>query len=69
MAHKSATSGKLRIPIVEDLTLHSVLFMVMRMVGSEAQHEAIKTHLWLALDCLNLTMYNWAEAVAVNMKR
>lgn len=68
-AHKSATSGKLQILIVEELSLHSVLFMVTRTMGSQAQHKATKTHPRLALDCLNPTMYNWAEAVAVNMKR
>lgn len=68
-AHKSATNGKLQIPTVDDLTLRSVLFMVTRTAGSQAQHEATKTHLWLALECLNPTMYNWAEAMAVNMKR
>lgn len=57
-AHKSVTSGKLQILMVEDLTLHSVLFMVMRIVGSQVQHEARKTHLQPALDFLNLTMYS-----------
>lgn len=67
-ARKSNTSGKLAIPMVEDLVLRSVLFMVTRVAGSQAQHEATKTHLRLALDFLNPTMYNWAEAVTINMK-
>ena len=33
------------------------------------QHEASKTHLRLALDYLNPTMFNWAEAVTASMKR
>jgi len=66
---KSTTNGKLQIPTVEDLTLHSALFMVMRTVSSQAQHEATKTNLQLGIDFLNPTMYNCAKAVVVNMKR
>jgi len=68
-AHKSNSSGKLAILIVEELVLHSVLFMVMRVVDSQAQHKATKTHLRLALDFLNQTMYNWAKTVTIDMKR
>lgn len=46
-----------------------MLFMVTRAAGSLAQHEASKTQLWLALECLNPTMFNWVETVAENMKR
>lgn len=68
-AQKSSTSGKLAIPSVEDLILRLVLFMVTKVEGSQAQNEAKKTHLRLALECLNPTMYNWADAVTINMKR
>ena len=55
---RKSKSRKVEIPIVEDLVLHVVLFMVMRAACSQAQQEATKTQLWLALDCLNPTMFN-----------
>lgn len=67
-ARKSSTSGKLQIPTVEDLTLRVLLFTIMRAVGSQAQHEATKTQLWLALDFFNSTMYDWVKVVSLNMK-
>ena len=57
------------IPTVDDVALHAMLFMVTRAAGSQAQHEALKTHLRLALECLNPTMFNWVEMVTMNMKR
>lgn len=68
-ACKSSTSRKLQILTVGDLTLRPILFMVTREVRSQAQHEVMKTQLCLALDCLTPTMYNWVDAVSVNMKR
>ena len=56
-AHKTR-SGKVAILIVEDIVLHAMLFMVTWAVGSQAQHEALKTHIRLALECLNPTMFN-----------
>ena len=67
-AHKMR-SRKVAIPTVEDLVLRVVLFMVTRVAGSQAQHEASKTQLWLALECFNPTMFNWVETVTTNMKR
>ena len=57
------------IPTVNDVVLRAMLFMVTRAAGSQAQHEASKTHLRLALECLNPTMFNWADTVTTNMKR
>ena len=54
---------------VEDVVLCAMLFMVTQAVGSQAQHEASKTHLQLALKCLNPTMFSWVETVTANMKR
>lgn len=62
-------SGKVAIPTVEDVVLHAILFMVTQVEGSQVQHKPSKTHLRLALKCLNPTMFNWAEAVVANMKR
>ena len=54
---------------MQDLILQAMLFMVTRVAGSQAQHEASKNHLRLALDYLNPTMFNWADAVTASMKR
>lgn len=51
-----------------DLVLRAVLFMITWEEGSQAQHEVSKNHLRLALDCLNPTIFNWAEAVTLSMK-
>jgi len=61
-------SGKVSIPTMPDLILRAVLFMITWVAGSQAQHEASKNHLRLALDCLNPTIFNWAKAVTVSMK-
>lgn len=66
---RKSRSGKVEIPTVEDIILRAILFMVTRAAGSQAQHEASKTHLWLALEFLNPTMFNWVEAVTASMKR
>lgn len=66
---RKTKGGKVAIPKVEDIVLCAVLFMVTRAASSQAQHQASKTHLRLALECLNLTMFNWAETVTTKMKR
>jgi hypothetical protein len=43
--------------------------MVTRAAGSLANHEASKTHLLLALECLEPTVFDWCTAVTNNMKR
>jgi len=43
--------------------------MVTRAAGCLANHEASKTHLLLALECLAPTIFNWAAAVTTSMKR
>ena len=62
-------SGKVAISMVNDMIHRAMLFMVTWAAGSQAQHEASKTHLWLALECLNPTMFNWVDTVTANMKR
>jgi len=66
---KSSTSGKLQVTRVNDLSLRVLLFNITRVASSQAQHEATKTQLRLTLDCLNPTMFDWVEAVSLNMKR
>ena len=55
--------------MVNYLSLRVLLFTIMRVASSQAQHEVTKTQLWLALDCLNPTMFDWAEVVSLNIKR
>ena len=62
-------SGKVAIPTLRDIVLRTILFMVTRAAGSMANHEASKTHLLLALDCLKPTVFDWCTAVTNNMKR
>ena len=62
-------SRKVGIPTVNDMVLRTILFMVTRAAGSLANHEASKTHLLLALECLQPTIFNWAAAVTNSMKR
>ena len=62
-------SGKVSIPTVRDIVLRTILFMVTRAAGSLANYEASKTHLMLALDCLEPTVFDWATAVTNNIKR
>ena len=68
-ARKGSSSGKVDIKTIPDLTLRVVLHTITRAVGSQALHEATKTQLLLAVDCMALTIYNWAEAVTIKMKR
>lgn len=62
-------SGKVGIPTVEDMPLRTILFLVTRAAGSLANHEASKTQLLLALECLQPTIFNWAVAMTTSMKR
>ena len=66
---EKARSGKVSIPTVGNIVLHTILFMVTRAAGSLANHEASKSHLLLALECLEPTVFDWCTAVCNNMKR
>ena len=65
---KGSKSGKVDIQTIPDLALKVVLHTITRAAGSQAPHEATKTQLLLAVDCLTLTLYNWVEVVTINMK-
>ena len=66
---KGSSSGKVDIQTIPDLTLRVVLHTITRAAGSQAPHEATKTQFLLTVDCLAPTIYNWAEAMTINMKR
>lgn len=55
---RKTRSGKVAISTVDDIVLRTILFIVTRAVGSLANHEASKTHLLLALECLQATIFN-----------
>ena len=62
-------SSKVDIATIQDLTLKAVLFTITWAAGAQAPHEATKNQLILAIECLNLTIFNWAAEVTTNMKR
>ena len=68
-AQKGSGSGKLDIQIILDLALKVVLHTITQVAGSQAPHEAKKTHLLLVIDFLTSTIFNSAKAMTINMKR
>ena len=57
-AIKAHKSGKIYIQTMPDLPLRVVLHTITRGTRSQAPHEAKKTHLQLAIDCMSLTIFN-----------
>ena len=57
-------SGK-NIPIKEvmDFTLHTVLFTMHRVAGNQGAHQASRVHMLYALEAMEPTFFNWAEAL------
>lgn len=39
------------------------------MVGSQAEHETNKSKFLYVIDCIALTIFNWVEAMKMNIKR
>ena len=68
-ARTGSGSGKVDIHTVEDLALKVVLYTITRVARSQASHEATKAQLLLASKCMSPTLFDWATAVTVNMKR
>ena len=68
-AWKGSGSGKVDIQTIPDLTLRMVLHTITRIAGSQAPHEEKNTQFLLAVDWLTQIIYNWAEAMTINMKR
>ena len=60
---------KVEIQTIPYLTLQVVLQTITRAAGSQAPYKATKTQLLLAVDYMAPTIYNWVEAVTINMKR
>ena len=68
-AQTGSGSKKVHISTIPDLALRVVLHTITRAAGSQAPHEATKTQLLLASECMGPRLYDWATAVAINMKR
>lgn len=62
-------SGKIEISNVRDLTLRVLLLTINRVVGSEVEHETNKLKFLYAIDCTYPMIFNWAEAMKMNIKR
>ena len=58
------TSGK-KIPIkaVVDGPLHTVLFTMQRVVGSQGVHQASRVHILYAIEAMAPTVFKWVEAL------
>lgn len=57
------------IQTIPDLALRVVLHTSTRAARSQAPHEATKTQLLLASECMNPTIFNWAKAMTISIKR
>ena len=67
-AQTRSGSGKVDIHTVLDLALRVVLHAITRAARSQAPHEATKTQLLLASECMNPTLFDWATTVTMNIK-
>lgn len=61
-------SGKIKIMTIRDLVLRVLLLTINRVVGSQVLHETNKLKFLYAIDSMTPTIFNWAEAVKINMK-
>ena len=54
-----------RVPIdrIWSRSVRAVLWLIVWLVGSKGPHVAKKAQLLLAVDCVQLEMFNWCEAV------
>ena len=62
-------SGKIAISIVRDLTLRVLLLTINKVVRSQVVHETNKLKFLYAIDCTTPMIFNWAEAMKINIKR
>ena len=60
--------GKISICDVTDRSLGSILYMICRMAGSASPHVANRSYVQHALECLQPKVFNWCDAVLVQMK-
>lgn len=63
-----SNSGKIGISTVHNLTLRVLLLTINKVVGSQAVHETNKSKFLYAIDCTTPTIFNWVEAMKINIK-
>ena len=64
-----SNSGKIEISSVQDLTLRVLLLTINRVAGSQVEHETNKSKFLYAIDCTTPTIFNWVEAMKMNIKQ
>jgi len=60
--------GKIIIRDVTDRSLRTILFTIGRMAGSASVHAANRSYMQYALECLELKVFNWCDAVLSMIK-
>ena len=65
---QSSKDGKIIIRDVTDRSLRTILFTFGRMAGGAALHVANRSYMQYALECLELEVFNWCDAVLLVMK-
>ena len=61
-------SGKIDISNVRDLTLRVLVLTINRVAGSQVEHETNKLKFLYDIDCTAPTIFNWADAIKINIK-
>jgi hypothetical protein len=61
--------GKVAIWGVTVITLHTILFTIARMAGSDAPHMALQSYFQYAIECTEPWVFNWADAVLRSLKK
>ena len=60
--------NKIIIRDVTDRSLRTILFTFGRMAGGAALHVANRSYMQYALECLELKVFNWCDAILFVMK-
>jgi hypothetical protein len=61
--------GKVSIWGLQYLTLLTILFTIAHMVGSTAPHMSLQSYFQYTIECTELRVFNWSDAVLRSMKR
>ena len=61
--------SKVDIMTIGDPVLKVLLLTINRVVEAQALHESNKSKFQYTIDCMMPTVFNWVEAMKVNMKR
>jgi hypothetical protein len=62
-------SDKVAIRDVCDFPLRTILYTIVRMVGSAAPHMDLQRHFQYALECMETRVFNWSDGVLRSMKK